>query len=193
MGLGRDLVCREINASLKKNKEDRVLLSGYKIEYVHKMAARGTAEMEGYKRKMRELSGNRAFGVPFGDIMRTPKEEIEQRLIESHLSTRGSTRAKAERLFRAYIQMIGLAEVLWFPEVDEEKGTVAAENEEMVMGPSDQKMVAAQNRGESDVRSADEEEASALRPSTTDTVTTAPSSWLQQREFPRSRTTATYM
>ena len=106
MGVGRDLVFREIFASSKENKEDRVLLLDCNIESVHKMAARSTAKMEEYKRKMRELSSNRAFRARFRDIMRTPKDEIEQRLIELHLSTRGSTRAKAERLFRAYVQMI---------------------------------------------------------------------------------------
>ena len=54
-------------------------------------------------------------------------------------------------------------------------------------------MAAAPDRGENDVRSADEEETLALTPSTTDTVTTAPSIWPQQRKFPRATTTAMYM
>ena len=75
------------------------------------MAARDVTEMEKYKWKMRILSDNRALRARFRDIMAQTGEEVEQRLTELHLSIRSSPRAKAERLFRAYIRMIGIADV----------------------------------------------------------------------------------
>ena len=77
--------------------------------------------------------------------------------------------------------------------MDDEEGMAAAEDDEMVMSPSDQEMAAVQDHGESEGHSGDKEVASALRPSTTNTVNTAPSSCLQEREPPRATTTATYM
>ena len=55
--------------------------------------------------------------------------------------------------------MIGVAEVPWFPEADDEQGTAAVEDEEMVMDHSDQEIAAAQDRGESYALSADDGEA----------------------------------
>ena len=71
------------------------------------MVVRDAAEMEAYKKKMRILSDNRALWARFRDIMAQSGEEVELRLIELHLSIRGCPRAKAERLFRAYIRHSG--------------------------------------------------------------------------------------
>ena len=125
--------------------------------------------------------------------MRTPDDEIEPRFIELRLNTRGSTRAKAERLFKAYIRMIGVAEVPWFSEVDDEEGNAVTEDEEMVMGHSDQEMAAAQDRGDRDEVSADDVAGSKPVPLTMPSVTNAHTSWPQKWECSRASTTTTYM
>ena len=83
------------------------------------MVVRDAAEMEEYKKKMRILSDNRALRARFRDIIAQSGEEVEQQLIELHLSICGSPRAKAEQLFRAYIWIVGIANVPWYPEIDE--------------------------------------------------------------------------
>ena len=62
------------------------------------MVVRGSTEMEEYK-KMRILSDNRTLRARFRDIMAQSGEEVEQRLVVLYLSTRGSPRAIAQRLF----------------------------------------------------------------------------------------------
>ena len=49
------------------------------------------------------------------------------------LNTRGSHRAKAERLFRAVIRTIGAAEVPWFPETDEAEGLIVPEEDKLLI------------------------------------------------------------
>ena len=80
---------------------------------------RDSAEAEGYKARMRELSRSREFRTQFRDLTRQPFEVTEQQLAELGLNTQVSTRAKTERLFRAIMRTIGAAEVPWVPETDE--------------------------------------------------------------------------
>ena len=145
------------------------------------MAARDAAEMEEYKKKMRILSANRVLPARFRDIMAQSGEEVKQRLIELHLSILGSPRAKVERLFRAYIRMVGIADVPWYPEVDENEGPTIYEDEELFMDHADRESEAARERPGDDATSTDEGEAANLAyqlPSGA-TATSVPTSWPQ--------------
>ena len=101
------------------------------------MPARASKEAEEYKARMRELSRSREFRAQFCDLLWQPTEVTEQRLAELGLNTRGSNRAKAERLFRAVIRTVGAAEVPWVPETDEAERVVVPEEEELRMEKSD--------------------------------------------------------
>ena len=78
-----------------------------------------TIEILQYKDKMRELSGERTFRARFRDVKRQTTEETEQQLSELGLNTNGSHRAKAERLFRGMLRVIGVADVPRYPDRDE--------------------------------------------------------------------------
>ena len=120
-------------------------------------------------------------------------EEVEQRLIELHLSIRGSPRAKAERLFRACIRMVGIADVLWYPKVDENEGSTIYEDEELIMDHTDRESEAARERRGNVATSTDEGEPAnlAYQLPIRATAPSAPTSWPQQH--PRATTAATYV
>ena len=102
------------------------------------MASRAASEASRYKEKMREISIIRGFRARYRNIVRLPVGEVERQLREINLNTQGSDRAKAEKVFRARIRMIGTAEVPWYPETDEAEGVVLPEEEELVMAQGDQ-------------------------------------------------------
>ena len=68
------------------------------------MVGKTAAKVEKYKGSMRELSRHRDFRDRFRSIKKQEPEVTEQQLAELNLNTRGSDRAKAERLFRAIIK-----------------------------------------------------------------------------------------
>ena len=138
---------------------------------------------------MRILSDNSALRAEFRDIMAQSDEEVEQRLIELHLSIRGSPRAKVERLFSAYIRMVGLADVPWYPEVDGNEVSTIYEDEELIMDHVDRESEAARESRGDDATSTDDGEAANLAyelPSGA-TAISVPTSWPQQN--PRAITT----
>ena len=64
-------------------------------------------------------------------------EQTERQLSELVLNTNGSHRAKAERLFRCMLRVIGVADVPWYPDRDEAVGVTMPEEEEWLMEQSD--------------------------------------------------------
>ena len=101
------------------------------------MPPKASREMEEHKEKMRELNRSRRFRAQFRDLSRQPVEVTEKQLAELGLNTQGSERAKAERLFRAVIRTVGVAEVPWVPETDEAEGVLVPEEDELRMELSD--------------------------------------------------------
>ena len=79
-------------------------------------------EIRQCKDKMRELSRERTFRAWFRDVKRQTTEQTEQQLSELGLNTNGSHRAKAERLFRGMLRVIGMPDVPWYPDRDEAGG-----------------------------------------------------------------------
>ena len=102
------------------------------------MASRAASEASRYEEMIWEISRMRDFRARCRNIVRLPVREVERQLREINLNTQGSDRAKAERLFRARIRMIGTTEVPCYPETDEAEGVVLPEEEELVMAQSDQ-------------------------------------------------------
>ena len=96
-----------------------------------------TIEIQQYKKKMRELSRERTFRARFREVTRQPPEQTERQLSELGLNTNGSHRAKAERLFRCMLRVIGVADVSWYPDRDEAGGMTVPEEEEWLMEQSD--------------------------------------------------------
>ena len=115
-----------------QGKIEKVIVKKY-----GEMVTRTSIEAGKYEVHMRELSRRRDFRARFRDIIKQPAEETNQQLTELHLNTGGSGRARAERLFRAIIRTIGVAEVPWFSEPDEVVGVVEPEEEELLMEDSE--------------------------------------------------------
>ena len=91
--------------------------------------------------------------------------------------------------------MVGIADVPWYPEVDENEGPTIYDDEEIIMDHTDQEREAARRRREDEATSTDDGEAanSAYQVPTSNMVTSVPTSWPQQREYPGATTMATYV
>ena len=98
-----------------------------------------TIEIQQYKKKMRELSRERTFRARFREVTKQTTEQTERQLSELGLNTNGSHSSKAERLFRYMLRVIGVADVLWYPDRDEAGGVTVPEEEEWLMEQSDVK------------------------------------------------------
>ena len=89
--------------------------------------------------------------------------------------------------------MVGIADVPWYPEVNENEGPTIYEAEEMIMDHTDQERESIRRRRGDDATSTDEGEAAnlAYQLPIGATATSVPTSWPQQN--PSATTTATYV
>ena len=91
--------------------------------------------------------------------------------------------------------MVGIADVPWYPEIDENEGPTIYESEEMIMNHTNEEREATRRRGKDEETATEGDEASntAHQVPLSSIGTSATTSRTYQREHPRARTTATYV
>ena len=86
--------------------------------------------MEEYRRKMRILTDDRELRIRLRYMVKNPDEKVGAQLQELGLSLGGSERARAERLYRAWLRTVGIPGV---PTIDVAEEKLQTSHTELIL------------------------------------------------------------